>query len=367
MNQSYNIIFLGANGSGKSTLGRELARTLNIAHYDVEDYWFYKTDIPYTAVRPKEERNEMLLSDMKKQGSFVMSGDVSGWSKEFLTLFDLVIFLSASTDIRVKRIENREYERWGERVCKGGDLYEQHLKFVEFAAARDIYQLEQSTVLYSCPVLHIDSTRPLNENIDEILNYINTQQETKEERLARLYPVILSDYNPAWPEWFAEEKENLKRLIGEKNIVRINHIGSTSVPGLKAKPTVDIMLEIKEDTDIEKLITAFRSPEYICLDEKKLTMPTPPPHLIMLKGYTATGFAEKVYHIHMRYPHDSTNHSVVLDELYFRDYLIAHPETAVEYATLKVKLQRDFEHDRDGYTNAKSEFVKNITLKAKGL
>ncbi|HBN82294.1 MAG TPA: hypothetical protein DDZ89_00455, partial [Clostridiales bacterium] len=82
MSIPHGIILLGANGSGKSTLGRELARALNFAHFDVEDYWFYKTYIPYTAIRPKEERNEMLLSDMKKHGLFVVSGDISGWSDE---------------------------------------------------------------------------------------------------------------------------------------------------------------------------------------------------------------------------------------------------------------------------------------------
>lgn len=56
----HGIILLGANGSGKSTLGRELARALNFAHFDVEDYWFYKTFIPYTTTRPQKERNEML-------------------------------------------------------------------------------------------------------------------------------------------------------------------------------------------------------------------------------------------------------------------------------------------------------------------
>ena len=77
----HGIILLGANGSGKSTLGRELARLLNFAHFDVEDYWFYKTDIPYTVVCPHNERNEMLFADMKKHGSFVVSGDISGWSE----------------------------------------------------------------------------------------------------------------------------------------------------------------------------------------------------------------------------------------------------------------------------------------------
>lgn len=174
MSKPYGIILLGANGSGKSTLGRELARVLNIAHFDVEDYWFYKTDIPYTAIRPQEERNEMLLSDMKKHGSFVVSGDISGWGNEFLTMFDLAVFLTAPTEIRMKRIENREYVRWGDRVCEGGDMYESQRKFQEFASMRNVGLLEQSALKYSCPVLRVDSTKALKETTDEILTRINT-------------------------------------------------------------------------------------------------------------------------------------------------------------------------------------------------
>jgi GrpB-like predicted nucleotidyltransferase (UPF0157 family)/N-acetylglutamate synthase-like GNAT family acetyltransferase len=182
-------------------------------------------------------------------------------------------------------------------------------------------------------------------------------QITEEER-TRLFPIILSEYNPAWPKWFAEEKENLLRLICTKNIARISHYGSTSVPGLTAKPTVDILLEINEDTDEDKLIASLPNPEYICLNPP--TTPSKPPHLMFLKGYTSTGFAEKVYHIHVRYPGD-------WDELYFRDFLIAHPETAAEYAALKAKLHKDFEYDRDGYTDAKSAFIRAVTEKARKL
>jgi GrpB-like predicted nucleotidyltransferase (UPF0157 family) len=156
-------------------------------------------------------------------------------------------------------------------------------------------------------------------------------QETDAERRAGIYPVILSEYNPAWPKWYAEEKANLERLIGAKGIARMSHFGSTSVPGLIAKPTIDILLEIHRDTDINKLITTLQTPEYICLNEAALTLPTPPPHLMLLKGYLPDGFAEKVYHIHVRYLGD-------WDELYFRDYLIAHPETAAEYAALKARM-----------------------------
>jgi len=168
MNKLHGIIMLGANGSGKSTLGRELACVLNFIHFDVEDYWFYKTDIPYTAIRPQEERKEMLLSDMKKHGSFVVSGDVSGWGNEFLTVFDFVIFITAPTDIRMKRIENREYARWGDRVLEGGVMYESQRKFREFAATRDAGLLEQAASLYLCPILRVDGTKSLSELVHDI-------------------------------------------------------------------------------------------------------------------------------------------------------------------------------------------------------
>lgn len=78
------------------------------------------------------------------------------------------------------------------------------------------------------------------------------------------------------------------------------------------------------------------------------------------KGYTESGFAERVFHLHLRYAGDN-------DELYFRDYLREHPGIAKEYEQLKLSLRKRFEHDRDGYTDAKSEFIKRYTAEAKRL
>lgn len=181
-----------------------------------------------------------------------------------------------------------------------------------------------------------------------------------EERQTGIYPIILSEYNPAWPKWYAEEKTNLERLISVENIARISHFGSTSVPGLTAKPTVDILLEIKEDTDINKLINALSSQDYIYLHQESTpTISTPPLHLMFLKGYLHDGFAERVYHIHVVRPGDWD------EKLRFRDYLIAHPEAVTEYTALKRKLFKDYEHDRDGYTAAKTEFIRSVTEKAR--
>ena len=82
---------------------------------------------------------------------------------------------------------------------------------------------------------------------------------------------------------------------------------------------------------------------------------------MFLKGYLPNGFAEKVFHIHIRYPGDEDTQN----KLIFRDYLINHPNAAVEYAALKRRLFNDYEHDRDAYTEAKSEFVLNIIKEAR--
>ena len=183
----------------------------------------------------------------------------------------------------------------------------------------------------------------------------DVERMTDEER-AKLFPIILSEYNPAWPQWYTEEKERLLGFIGTENVIRVTHIGSTAVTGLIAKPTVDILLEIAETTDVEKLAASLPEDEYVCLRQQ--TIPTL--DLVMfLKGYTTAGFAERVYHIHVRYPGD-------WDEPRFCDYLIAYPETAGAYAVLKRKLKERFEFDRDGYTNAKGEFIKAVIAERDG-
>lgn len=172
--------------------------------------------------------------------------------------------------------------------------------------------------------------------------------------LWKLFPIILSEHKACWKEFYSTEKSNLENIIGKDNIERINHIGSTAVPGLLAKPTIDILLEINANMDIAMLINGMEKEGYIFSAQPD----KPAPHLMFMKGYTVQGFSEKVFHIHVRYKGD-------WDEIYFRDYLIAHPEEVKEYARLKKDLKELYEHDRDAYTNAKTDFVKAITEKGR--
>lgn len=174
------------------------------------------------------------------------------------------------------------------------------------------------------------------------------------EELGKLFPIIISEYNPQWPRLYLIEKDIIEKAVGTLNIFRISHFGSTSVPNLHAKPTIDILLEIKETFEPGKLIHSLEGIGYIYSPQLK----NPDPHMMFMKGYTTEGFKGQAYHIHVRYPGD-------WDELYFRDYLTTHPETAQKYARLKLRLKERFEFDRDGYTSAKTEFIKEVTEKAR--
>ena len=174
------------------------------------------------------------------------------------------------------------------------------------------------------------------------------------EELWALFPIILSEHRAEWTKFYEQEKDTIISALGIKNISRINHIGSTSVPGLIAKPTIDILLEIPTDADIPSLTAALISAGYICNTQPN----NPAPHLMFMKGYTPQGFRGQAVHLHVRFPGD-------WDELYFRDYLRSHPETAKSYGKLKQNLQLRYEHDRDAYTEAKTDFIQEATRLAR--
>ncbi len=169
------------------------------------------------------------------------------------------------------------------------------------------------------------------------LNHMNAQ-ETK--------------HNPAWTEFFLQEEDLIAKRLNKKKegILRITHIGSTSVPGIMAKPTIDILLEIPDATDCTQLITEIENLGYHYIPKPE----NPAPHMMFVKGYTPEGFRGQSYHLHVRYRGD-------WDEPYFRDYLSAHPHIAKEYEYLKISLAEEYHNDRDGYTAAKTGFITRIT------
>lgn len=171
--------------------------------------------------------------------------------------------------------------------------------------------------------------------------------ELTDEELWQLFPIMLSEYQPMWKERYLEENKVIMQAIGSHNIVRIHHIGSTAIPGLIAKPTIDILVEIEDATDTNSLVSSMQKCGYRYLKQPD----NPPPHMMFIKGYTRKGFKGQVFHVHVRYRGD-------WDEIRFRDYLISHPDTAREYGELKKSLKDLHEHNRDAYTQAKTGFIR---------
>ena len=167
--------------------------------------------------------------------------------------------------------------------------------------------------------------------------------------LGKLFPIIIADYNPEWKQLFLQEKQNIINALGINCLKRIEHIGSTAIPGLCAKPTIDILIEISDDTDCDLLINNFQKNQYHHIPRPE----NPPPHMMMARGYSKTGFSGQTYHVHVRYTGD-------WDEILFRDYLIDNHELAQEYGDLKRKLSTEFKNDREKYTENKTDFIKRI-------
>lgn len=178
-------------------------------------------------------------------------------------------------------------------------------------------------------------------------------EEMSLEELWQLFPIFLRKHQDECKDWYEEERLQLLSFLPEHQIVRLSHIGSTSVKTIWAKPIVDILLEIPKETDMAVMRNLLLQNGYLLMSESKGRMS-------FNKGYTPSGFAERVFHLHLRYEGDH-------DELYFRDYLQEHPAVAKDYEKLKLSLWKQYEHNRDAYTEAKTEFIKNYTEEAKKL
>ncbi len=175
--------------------------------------------------------------------------------------------------------------------------------------------------------------------------------EMTREELWELFPIALTEHKQSWAAQYREMEERLRALLSAHRIVRISHIGSTAIDGIWAKDIVDIHVELAASEDMEAAAGEIEKLGFI-------RMSSSDGRCSFNWGYTEEGFAEKVYHLHLRFEGDN-------DEVYFRDYLNEHPSVAKEYEALKLRLWKQYEHDRDGYTNAKSAFVQRYTREAK--
>ncbi len=184
--------------------------------------------------------------------------------------------------------------------------------------------------------------------------------ETLEEKIARVVAehVEVVSYRPDWPVMFQQEKEHLRDCLPKDLIGRIEHFGSTAVPGLAAKPIVDMLVEVTSLERTKREVPPILETQgYDYFWRPSWGDDTPPYYAWFIKRNEQ---GQRTHHIHM--VEADFEH---WNRLKFRDFLIAHPETAREYSQLKIKLSTEFHNDRVAYTKAKTDFILRINQLAR--
>lgn len=163
-------------------------------------------------------------------------------------------------------------------------------------------------------------------------------------------------YNPEWAVQAEFEINKLREILPSSKIIDVQHVGSTAIPGMAAKPIIDIQMAVHSLEEMKVIaVPALQKLGYEYWYENP-----DPERMFFVKGMPPFG-EKRTHHVHIVEP-TSKHWSGKID---FRDYLIAHPEAVKEYQDLKIKLAQQYTYDREKYTNAKGEFVNKILKLAK--
>jgi adenylate kinase family enzyme len=172
------IIIFGASGTGKTTLGKSIAKELNWAFLDSDEYYWEKTNPPFQIKIPLEKRNEHLKTDFNNNENVITTGSLCTWSKYWDSAFDLGIFLRLPKDIRMKRLANREIDRYGEELNTNPEMREKSKAFLKWAEEYDDETSDRHSItqhrnwikVLDCPIIEFKD----DLTTDEMLTYLKT-------------------------------------------------------------------------------------------------------------------------------------------------------------------------------------------------
>ncbi len=170
------IIVCGLNGSGKSTLGKALAEKLDFHFMDNEDLYFPKTNpnYVYSSTRTREEVEQRLFSEVKSHENFVFASVKGDYGEHIYPFFQYAVLIDVSKDIRIQRVRDRSFQKFGNRMLIGGDLYEREEKFFELVKSRPENTVEEWIQSLKCPIIRIDGTKSIEESVDVIIEQLQS-------------------------------------------------------------------------------------------------------------------------------------------------------------------------------------------------
>ena len=180
--------------------------------------------------------------------------------------------------------------------------------------------------------------------------------EREKQRVLELVreEIDVVEYDPSWPGRFYAEKQHLLACLPGMLVHRVEHIGSTAVPGLASKPVIDMLVEVGSlDETVKKVVPILIEQGYDYFWRPSFGDDVPPFYAWFVKRDSEN---LRTHHIHM-----VERHFKHWERLSFRDYLIENPRVAEEYAELKKKLSVQYRYDRAAYTEAKGSFIREVT------
>ncbi len=161
--------------------------------------------------------------------------------------------------------------------------------------------------------------------------------------------IELEPYNDVWPKLYEAEARNLNRLLGD-NVVAIYHIGSTAIIGIKAKATIDILIEVRDIQQIDGAVIKLGELSYVPKGE----------YGIKGRRFFHKGDDDRTSHIHIY----ETGHAEIKRHVKFVEFLNSHPDLAKQYENLKISLAKKYKTSPSDYANGKSGFIKRIDIAA---
>ena len=168
------ILICGLNGAGKSTIGKMLAERMGYEFIDNEDLWFPKADSSYTFSGPRNEEEVIRLLEqmIRENNRFIFAAVKGNYGDKLTASLDHIVLVEVPKQIRGRRVRERSYQKFGDRILPGGDLHDKEEKWFSLTDSRPDAYVTDWLETVDCPVIRIDGTRPVEENVDYLVSVL---------------------------------------------------------------------------------------------------------------------------------------------------------------------------------------------------